>query len=650
MGSLTVKPEHRMLVVESGIAMTCGTWLVALMPSPPLPVIGAACALLCAALLAVVLACGGSPALGLPIASWPLLTGGWVAYARHWHAAWTWAGALALLGPATVLTVWLLIAYVRWCDDENTRNIDAAERARRELLARWERALAGAGFDGIRCTLAVETRQGHEVTLRLPSSGRITLSTLSNGADRIATAFRLPTGSVAFTESRHAGEVVMSLDEADVLADDVTFPAVSGLMTITKPIPIGVRPGGKPFAVRFRELAALITGVTGSGKTNLENVITAQLTRCVDTVTFMIDLKGGRLAAPWIRPWVEGRCSRPAVDWVATTRGEVEIMLRAIERVIDARSSSLIGGSKITPSRELPQFNIVCDEIADCFGDVPKDERGERVSNQDLAAIGAKVTRKARSEAVMPVWGTQKGTVDFTGSSAIKSQCRLRFSLATASQSDAQSVVDNVHAARLLSHAQHAGSVLVTLPGQTEQELIKVYRLDADDDAQRIDELAEAAGNTVAHPSQLDLDAMGADYADRWERSELYQLMLAQHQGVPRSDLAPAQAAPAQEAAPARTALATPDVNDEFAAITAQLGDIGQDKPDPRNRMYALLAEKPLFGMSVLEIGAALKRDGLGVARETVHRWLRQDIDAGKIEHKGAGPGSRYLLRRDGSQ
>ncbi|WP_460521708.1 hypothetical protein [Flindersiella endophytica] len=82
----------------------------------------------------------------------------------------------------------------------------------------------------------------------------------------------------------------------------------------------------------------------------------------------MIDGKGRRTARPWLQPWFEGRTHRPVIDCVATSQAEVDKMLRAAEAVIDYRANSAAGGEKITPTPQLPEVMILCEEVALIFG------------------------------------------------------------------------------------------------------------------------------------------------------------------------------------------------------------------------------------------------------------------------------------------
>jgi hypothetical protein len=271
----------------------------------------------------------------------------------------------------------------------------------------------------------------------------------------------------------------------------------------------------------------------------------------------------------------------------------------------------------------------------------------EGPTNAEMAEDGSEITRKQRSEAVMPIWATQRGTVDLAGPTVIKSQSKLRFALGTASEADARSIVqDDAAAARLLSRLRHPGTGLVTLPG-VKPAVVKFYRLDAGEpeDAARIDHLAAVAGMSRPEPDALALATMGDRYASRWDRSELYRNLRAEFLGVAGQEVttAPPAGAPAGQVTAPAGQVGGQDVAQEFARIMGEEGLAGQ--PNPRDRMYALLAERPAWGLSVMEIHGTLSREGLGVDRGTIHRWLRQDIANGKVERTGAeGAGSRYKL------
>ena len=269
-----------------------------------------------------------------------------------------------------------------------------------------------------------ETRSGQTIRLGLPPSGKVRYGTLAEATERIEIAARLRRGAVRVERGGRADEVLLHVAERDVLAEAIPLPDDSEPLTVNQPLPVGLHEDGTVCTVTLREVAALIVGLRGSGKSNLINVLIAQLSRCADTVIFMIDLKGGRTALPWLRPWLEGRAARPVIDWVATTREEAERMLRAVLRGIDARAHSGAGGEKITPSPGLPAVILIVEEVAVIFGmnSGPRTSL-EGTTNATLAGLGTQVTQLGRSEAIDPVLVTQRGAVTMIGSADLKSQC-----------------------------------------------------------------------------------------------------------------------------------------------------------------------------------------------------------------------------------
>jgi hypothetical protein len=637
-------PRHRALVTESCATAVVACYLLAL---TRVPTVAAAVVLAAAAAAVAVTAVvqTSSAALGAAVAGWGVVLPGWLVYARVTAQPYSAAAVTALLAPALVLGGCTLAAYAHLHDDRRAARIQAERAAAAAALARWGQMLGRLGVEGVRASREDETRAGRDVTLVLPASGKVTIRTLVQVTDGAAVALGLQPESVYFEQGRSAAEVVMHLDEHDVMAEELPIPMDTGLLTVTRPLTVGAQGDGTPADILLRELGAMVLGMTGAGKTNLLNVLLALLTRCVDVVVFVIDLKGGRLAAPWVQPWVDGETPNPAIDWVATTREEAWLMLCAIDDLITARGASLAGGSKIRPTPQQPQVVLLADEIADMFGRAPKAEQGG-VSNGDMAAKGGKIARKQRSEAVSGVWATQRGVADSTGGTELKSQCKLRFALGTAGEADARSAIaDDAAAQRLVARLRHPGTGIIWLPGSARPQPVKFYRLDAgeDDDAAKIRRFAVAAGHHRPALDPLALAAMGDRYTRRWERSALYQQLAQQSPAAEELAAVPHPDKPLPPPAP----MAAAAVSDEFARMMQAEGMAGA-KPDSRGRMYALLAEVPNVGLSVLEIGARLERERIGVDRGTIHRWLRADLEAvpPRIVKRGDGQGARYLLAK----
>ncbi len=350
--------------------------------------------------------------------------------------------------------------------------------------------------------------------------------------------------------------------------------------------------------------------------TNLLNVLLAQLARCPDVLIFAIDLKGGRMAAPWMEPWLAGRTPKPVVDWLATDREEAERMLRALLRAVDARSRSGSGGEKIIPSPRQPAILLVCDEIAVILGVGMGGPRysAEGVTNATLAGLATQLVMTGRSEAIDPIMATQRGTVTMTGSADLKSQCALRIGLGVASEADARLIIpDDVRIAADLARLRYPGTGIVQMGKQGRVLPVKFYRIEYDE----IGQIAERYGMIRPGPDTLLADALGEDYATRWSPERAARIP-----GVRGRPMVPASV-PADIPAPRVPA------------------DDGQPA---RRRIVGMLRSAGVKGMTVRAIAEQLAADGREVAHQTIHRWLTEEAAAGRVENASYG---RWKWRGD---
>jgi hypothetical protein len=518
-----------------------------------------------------------------------VVASGWLAYAATTTAL-SWLAAVALLVPATVLT-WMypgIAARQHQAAQEARRASEAAAVA--QVQNKWPDLLARIGHGGVRYAGQEDTLAGYLVHLRLPGSGRVTYSALAPATERLEVAARLRHGSLRFERGDQAHKVILHVAERDVLAETVPLPAEHGRLSINGPVPLGLFEDGRVCAVALREVATLIVGLRGSGKSNLLNVLLAQLARCTDVLIFAIDLKGGRMAAPWIEPWLADRTPHPVVDWLATDREEAERMLRALLRAVQARSRSGSGGEKIIPSPRQPAILLVCDEIAVILGIGTGGPRTsmEGVTNATLAGLATQLVMTGRSEAIDPIMATQRGTITMTGSADLKSQCALRIGLGVASEADARLIIpDDVRIAADLARLRHPGTGIVQQGKHGRVLPVKFYRIEHE----AIGQIAERYGPIRPEPDKILNDALGDDYASRWSRG--------------RAGLRPG---PADDA-----------------------GHPG------RRRMAAMLRSAGVKGMTVRGIADQLAADGAEVAQQTIHRWLTEEAAAGRVENASYG-------------
>lgn len=641
-----------------------------------------AVAVCCLALAAGLVLIALLTARNLPIAVYgsacAVVAGGWLGYAAL-AARWSWPPAVVLAVVAAVLIpVYPEIRRRQEQEAERARLAAEAEAAAK-AQRKWPDLLARIGHKGIRWAGQEPTLAGYLVHLRLPGSGHVTYSALVPATEKLEVAARLRHGSLRFERGTQAHEVILHVAERDVLAETVLLPAEPGTLTITRPVPVGLFEDGQICAVTLREVATLIVGLRGSGKSNLLNVLLAQLARCPDVLIFAIDLKGGRMAAPWIEPWLAGRTARPVVDWLATDREEAARMLRALERAVQARSRSGSGGEKITPSPRQPAVLLVCDEIAVILGVGTGGPRSslDGVTNTALARLATQLVMTGRSEAIDLIMATQRGTPTMIGSADLKSQCALRIGLGVASRNDAQLIIpDDAQIATDLARLGHPGTGIVQQGKNGRVLPVKFYRIEHE----MISEIAERYGHVRPGPDKLLEEALGDDYRTRWSPGRIARIP-----GVGSRPLVPAlaggqqripiEASPQPEALPAGPSAAAPETarqalpetlpetpsrtppdsqaelpappsngraEERFAELTASAAlDAGHPA---RDRIAAMLRSAGVKGLTVRGIAEQLSVSGHDVAQQTIHRWLAEEAVAGRVEHASYG---RWKWRSD---
>ena len=572
-----------------------------------------------------------------------VVAAGWLAYAAL-AGRWSWPPALVLAAVAAALIpVYPEIRRRQEQEAERARQAAEAEEAAK-AQRKWPDLLARIGHKGIRWAGQDPTLAGYQVHLRLPGSGQVTYSGLVPATEKLEVAARMRHGSLRFERGTQAHEVILHVAERDVLAETVHLPADHGTLSITRPIPVGLFEDGQVCALTLREVATLIVGLRGSGKSNLLNVLLAQLARCPDVLIFAIDLKGGRMAAPWIEPWLAGRTPRPVVDWLATDREEAARMLRALERAVQARSRSGSGGEKISPSPRQPAVLLVCDEIAVILGVGTSGPRtsADGVTNATLARLATHLVMTGRSEAIDLIMATQRGTPTMIGSADLKSQCALRIGLGVASRNDAQLIIpDDAQIATDLARLSHPGTGIVQQGKNGRVLPVKFFRIEHD----TISPVAERYGHVRPGPDKLLEEALGEDYRTRWSPGRIARIP-----GVGSRPLVPALAGgqqripiePPPETALPETEPAAGRAEERFAELTASAAE---DAGHPaRHRITALLISAGVRGMTVRAIAEQLAWAGHDVAQQTIHRWLTEEVAAGRVEHASYG---RWKWRGD---
>ncbi|MCW2929878.1 MAG: hypothetical protein JWM19_840 [Actinomycetia bacterium] len=566
--------------------------------------------------------------------------GGW-SVAAEVTRLWNSATLVAWIAGMMILAPWGALAAVprraaRFPALEEGAGVPALpatdpEAELRAEMRRFESMLGEAGQKNVTVAELNEGRAGRELLLQLPDSGSVTLASLRECSQRCEVMLKAQPGAVQFAIGSHSGEVLMRVRERQSLAENKVLTPELRAKSIRDAFAIGIQEDGSTLKISLRELHMFIVGTTGSGKSNLINVILAQLGYCNDTIIWAIDMKGGRTMRPWLAAWAEGKTEAPVIDWVATTREEAALMMIAFLKAIDARMNSGQGGSKITPSAGTPQIVLICDETADLLGYMRGGRKAvgeEGTTNGQFIEMAETIAQKGRSEAGASIWATQRGTNDMVGSGTLKSLCKLRIALGAATENDLRYVTESRDAQRLMSAMEDIPGVGIAAVRKKSSQLTKFFLHD------HVDGQCSDNGNEGCVPScpvyrtsieagryrprldRLTAASLGDAYARRWERSR---------------HLVPQRAV-------AAVAVADVDTSD-FDDIVA-----ANDFADPeagvnpiRIRAREILAARGQMGASPGSLLDALSREGMTIARETLSRWLAADEKAGHVHHADHG-------------
>ena len=256
-----------------------------------------------------------------------------------------------------------------------------------------------------------EPYTGFTIDANLPADGT-TIDDIKRHEQALATAVNLKEGcNVEVLPNDAVGRraILIRVGTKNAMADDQHLAEDYSPATIENGISMGVHSDRSEPTINLRFACAVLIGQTDSGKSNQLNVITTGIVRCVDALEWAIDLSGnGRFPRPWVRAWQEGRAEEPAIDWVAATETEADLMTLAAIDIINGRTPAYqremfaanVDYVPVTPDR--PEVVIVVDE----FGTLPlyiKDRlqtisdtgrgAGVRVVSCALAAKGQYISR-----------------------------------------------------------------------------------------------------------------------------------------------------------------------------------------------------------------------------------------------------------------
>ena len=212
---------------------------------------------------------------------------------------------------------------------------------------------------------------GMSIVLELPP-GTSSWKTISQRAEDLAADADLPDAcGIEVTSHGSRRWVLLLVSTVDALAEDLPAGDDFSPLSIYDPLPVGMHRDGSYVKLPLKWKAGVLVGATGSGKSAHLSLIVRQLLRCTDTLVFGVDFNGGKAFLPFLRPWLEGKATKPAIDWVATTPKEAELLLDFLLGAIAARSAGYadlmaeVNDDKVPSSPAIPHIELVTDEAAD---------------------------------------------------------------------------------------------------------------------------------------------------------------------------------------------------------------------------------------------------------------------------------------------
>lgn len=442
-------------------------------------------------------------------AAW-LAGGGWTSWAMASGPWSTWWPALAL-SAGTVLAWGANAAWAEWEIDAPQRRREAELRARREATAgdwidRLERVCRIEGAT----VVGVETwpeDAGYTVEVNLPSGG-VTDVHVRQHTDELRADLRLPHGcTLEISRGITHGTALIKVNTVNMLAQLIPYPTDDHEpRTINGPLTVGKARDASPAFGVLRAHCGLIIGQPEGGKTNLINVINAELAKCPDALIWHIDTTGAGITLPWLRTWaIDGTTPRPVVDWAASTVDEALAMLRVAAQIIARRKRSYQGlmfevdDDKLPITSTLPAVIIIADEVAQLPMSVQ--------SGMDA------VNNTGRAAGVRSVNCALRGTRDMVSASQ-KEMTRWRIGMRVSDASEYQhlfSQFQNIDP----DDAQEQGSGFMEWDGG-KPRAFKAYRI-------LPSQIAEIANRTSDIRPVMDEVSLNIEdaaiYRDRWART-----------------------------------------------------------------------------------------------------------------------------------
>jgi hypothetical protein len=434
-----------------------------------------------------------------------------------WTSATTpWARNPALAAAAGGVLFGMVYHALRNREDKVTDADKLAQKAAEK--GRYVELLEMVRIKGLKESRRTPFPAGKTIHLLLPVDGSVTLQKLQDVTEAldIAAARAGLTCTFDFERGDTPAEVKLHVFDRDVLAEKLPLPFERGPKSVCNPIALGQFATGEVCTVTFREVAALMVGLKGRGKSGLINTHLQHLTGCTDAVVWMLDGKGGETVQPWLEPFLDMVTDKPAINWPAVTDAEFDAVLLAADAVRRFRSANRRPGPN--PSR--PSVIVIVEEASVITG-VARYGQSSRVQlAQDGVTLG-------RSSFLDWLFATQRATLDMLGSGSMKVNLDLRYGMGVSDVQEGRMVFPDGKMARALARLsdaeEHRGAFLMQAPGNARVVPVKGYWIEPDtipsiakSNAQWTAELDQETADYV-HETLVKAGVTGGYYG-RWDR------------------------------------------------------------------------------------------------------------------------------------
>lgn len=214
-------------------------------------------------------------------------------------------------------------------------------------------------------------RTGYTVEVLVPQGGQ-GWKTISQQREALATDLDLPMGCTVSVESGATSRrALVHVTTVNCLNKDIPLARRPKVLpaSINDPLEVGLTTRGKPVALPLKWASGVLVGAKRQGKSNTIKSVARQALRCDDVLIVGVDPNGGAAFAPFLRPWLEGKVDRPAIDWVGVDEAEtirmLEFWLGAVERRRSGYAQHMWesgGDDKLAVSHQIPHILILTDE------------------------------------------------------------------------------------------------------------------------------------------------------------------------------------------------------------------------------------------------------------------------------------------------